>query len=179
MVSIWVLHAHQSGQAYRAISAAPAPGGARRARARARAHARGTRMDPRVREPAKFRCRDFVPAHSQSAMPGAQRWSMFVLLTACCAGAASGQCLWDLQADGVPVDGVVAPHTEVSGGANDQVNYCLQVQAGVTYDFVVALGGASCQECLWDSCVVLVRAVGPLLTIPHPLARAQAAPSLG
>ena len=74
---------------------------------------------------------------------------------------------------------LVAPHTEVSGGANDQVNYCLQVQAGVTYDFVVALGGASCQECLWDSCVVLVRAVGPLLTIPHPLARAQAAPSLG
>jgi hypothetical protein len=95
-----------------------------------------------------------------------QRWSVFVLLTACCTRAASGQCLFDLHVDGIPVDGVVAPYTEVSGAKNDQVNYCVQVQAGVTYDFVVTLGGSSCQDCLLDSCVALVRAIEPLLTVP-------------
>lgn len=99
-----------------------------------------------------------------SVMPG-RRWSVFALLAVCCAGTASGQCVWDLQADGVAVDGVVAPHTEVSGVGNDQVNYCLQVQAGVTYDFVVALGGPSCQDCLWDSCLVVVCAVETLLSV--------------
>eukprot|EP01043_Picozoa_sp_COSAG02_P038126 COSAG02_NODE_2918_length_7752_cov_4.486215_1_plen_397_part_00 len=89
-----------------------------------------------------------------------QRWSVFVLLTACCTGTASGQCLFDLHVDGIPVAGVV----------DDQVNYCLQVQAGVTYAFVVTLGDPTCQDCLHDSCVALVRAIGPLLTAANPVA---------